>query len=183
MVRGFYLTPVKRFLSHSSQYFKFFSLVNSPQSVLTDNPVFNQGITQNHTVRGSIINTEIIRYNIFDTRLTLKQTSYCSPCNRCPLPVGELTETPKLSRSSSLSLKRYRQFSGFEPRPPTSVSFISSLFSVACFSSDLFSASLGPLHVLLLLLFSLCSRCSGVFFPFVPSKVFFTLPRTVAASC
>jgi hypothetical protein len=61
MVTGFYLTPVKSFISLQSQYFKFFSLVNSQHSILTDNPVFNQGITQNDTLRGSIKTTKIIR--------------------------------------------------------------------------------------------------------------------------
>jgi hypothetical protein len=37
----------------------------------------------------------------------------------------------------SLSLKRYRQFSGFKARPPTSVSLIASRFSVPCFFSFL----------------------------------------------
>ncbi len=45
---------------------------------------------------------------------------------------------------NSLSLKRYRPIWGFKARPPTSVSLISSLFFVACFSSDLFSPSLVP---------------------------------------
>jgi len=58
--------------------------------------------------------------------------------------------SPKLSRSISLSLKRYRQCSGFQPRPPTSISLISSLFFIACFSSDLFSPFLVPFDVLLL---------------------------------
>jgi hypothetical protein len=72
---------------------------------------------------------------------------------------------------NSLSLKRYRQIWGLKARPPTSVSLISSLFFVACFSSDLFSPSLVP-FMCCFSLFSLCSRCSGVSSLLFPARSF-----------
>ncbi len=73
---------------------------------------------------------------------------------------------------NSLSLKRYRPIWGFKARPPTSVSLISSLFFVACFSSDLFSAYLVPFHVLRLSFLPLFPLL-WCFLPFCPKQGLF----------
>ncbi len=85
---------------------------------------------------------------------------------------------PKLS----LSFKHYRQLEalklGLQRPSPSSV-----LFSLSPVFLQISSLPLLPLFMCCFSLFSLCSCCSGVFLPVVPSKVFFTPPRTVAASC
>ncbi len=88
------------------------------------------------------------------------RTAVLATAAHCP---AENSQKLPNSLAQALSVKRYRQFSGFKARPPTSVSFISSLFSVACFSSDLFFASLVPFHVLLLF-----------FSPYVPAALVFS---------
>jgi hypothetical protein len=90
-----------------------------------------------------------------------------------------------VSQTLSLKLSLSKVSNSFEAlklglqRPsPSSVHF-----SLSPVFLQIPSLRLLSLFMCCFLLFSLCSRCSGVFFPFVPSKVFFTLPRTVAASC
>ncbi len=87
--------------------------------------------------------------------------------------------SPKLSLNLSLSLSNITDsVEAFKPglqRPsPSSVHFSLSPVFLQISTLPLLS-----LFMCCFFLSSLCYRCSGVFFHFVSSKVFFTLPRTV----